>query len=73
MPKGRGAWKFIGPKGVVYFEDLGADWCRIVKIETAAKSDKPKWKKVSKSDGDEVPICECMENWATGKACPIHG
>ena len=19
MPKGRGAWKFIGPKGVVYF------------------------------------------------------
>ena len=37
--------------------------------------EKPKWKKVSKSDaGDPLPVCNCMDNWKVeGNVCPIHG
>jgi len=39
-----------------------------------AKESKPKWKKVSKSDGETVVVCNCLDNWKDAKnVCPVHG
>ena len=42
--------------------------------EVVTEKKKVKWKKISKSDGDDLPVCNCLDNWQDRKnVCPTHG
>jgi hypothetical protein len=58
-------------QGFFAFGEIHMEAKQESKVADSQKPKQKKWKKVSKSDGDESPRCNCLDE--PGGVCPLHG